>query len=131
MPILDSDILIGILRNEPGSEKIIDEIESKQKLFATTAINEFELMLGALIQHDSERKLLKVEELLSSFQIYSFTESASRIAANIQADLRRKGTLINLNDVYIASIAILNNEELITRDIEHFKRIEGLKIRKW
>ena len=55
----------------------------------------------------------------------------AKTSANIQADLRKKGTEIGHTDTLIAGIAITSNLQLITNNTAHFKRIKGLEIANW
>lgn len=36
--------------------------------------------------------------------------------------------MINIEDIMLAGIALTHNESIITRNIKHFSKIEGLKI---
>jgi len=41
------------------------------------------------------------------------------------------GNPVNILDVLIAGIVMVNKEELLTRNVNHFNRINGLKWKKW
>ena len=70
----------------------------------------------------------QVLKFLSNFKIYDFNFDSSKKAADIFNDLKSKGEIIELPDIMIASITIANNESLITGNINHFERINGLKV---
>ena len=53
------------------------------------------------------------------------------LAAEISVDLRKKGDIIDFQDIAIASIAISNGEKLVTRNVRDFSRIKQLKLEKW
>ncbi len=53
------------------------------------------------------------------------------IAAEIYADLRKGGNLIDDIDILIAGIALANNLILVTRNRRHFERIKNLEIEDW
>ena len=131
MVVMDSDILIGILRGDEVAVKFMESTESRGESLNTTAINACELFEGALLHTRMEESIIKVRTLLGSFEILSFTSDASLIAAEILVGLRKKGAMIDLEDIYIAAIAKLNGEGIATRNTEHFGRITGIKIRKW
>ena len=57
--------------------------------------------------------------------------SAAKQAAEIYANLRKKGQSIGHTDCLIAGIALTNNLQLVTNNIDHFKRIKGLEIVNW
>ena len=52
-------------------------------------------------------------------------------AANIYADLRRRGELIGEVDILIAGIALTNGMGMATRNVEHFSRIVHLHVENW
>jgi len=97
----------------------------------TTAINAYELFQGALLHSKKEESIRKVEILLDSFRTLNFTGPTSWIATEIYAQLRKKGAMIDLEDICIAAIAKLNDEMIVTRNIKHFSGIKDLKIQKW
>jgi predicted nucleic acid-binding protein len=49
-------------------------------------------------------------------------------AGEVQGKLIRKGKMINPEDAMIAGIALINNETVLTKNVEHFSRIRDLKI---
>lgn len=55
----------------------------------------------------------------------------AKVAAVIQADLRKKGTEIGHTDTLIAGISITRELQLVTNNTSHFKRIKGLDIANW
>jgi len=131
MPIIDSDILIGILRGEEDAAKTVRKLESENQRIGTTVINAYELLLGALLHSKPEEKLPQAESLLNSLILYSLNPPSSWVAARISSKLLKRGEMIDFQDISIASIALTNNETLITRNLKHFRRIEGLKIKEW
>ncbi|MBW1715144.1 MAG: hypothetical protein JRJ77_04850 [Deltaproteobacteria bacterium] len=52
-------------------------------------------------------------------------------AAEIYACLKKQGNLIEDADILMASIAIVEDLVLITNNIKHFERIEGLATENW
>jgi tRNA(fMet)-specific endonuclease VapC len=52
-------------------------------------------------------------------------------AAEIYAYLKKQGNLIEDADILMASIAIVEDLVLITNNIKHFERIEGLATENW
>jgi tRNA(fMet)-specific endonuclease VapC len=47
------------------------------------------------------------------------------------SELKERGELIGDLDILVASIALANNEKLITRNIKRYNRIMGLEIESW
>lgn len=127
MACLDTNIIIDILKNEKNTLKKIKELEEKGVELSITAINSFELFKGSL--RSSQKEATKILlELLSNLKILSFDFKASEKAAEIFEELRKKGETIDALDLMIASIVIVNNETLMTKNTRHFERMSGLKI---
>ena len=57
-------------------------------------------------------------------------EAAARVYGNIKSILRKKGTPIPENDIWIAALAQRNELIIVTRD-KHFKQIESITIENW
>ena len=131
MVVLDSDLLVGILRNNEEAVSKMEKLEKEGEKLQTTVINTFELFEGALLHPKPDETTAKVEFLIRALDIFVFNQHASRMAAEISAELRRKGTIIDFQDISIAAIALSNNEKIVTRNIKHFSRIKNLRIEKW
>lgn len=128
MTVLDTNFLVSILRDRTGTlNAAVDLIEHPK----TTIINAFELYYGAKRSAKPEDSFSKVEALLRSLDVLGFEKSAALKAAEIQTELMNSGAPVNLLDVLIAGVVIANNEVILTKDREHFKRIPGLKWKEW
>jgi len=124
MVCLDSDVLINLLRNDKDTVLLIKEIEKSHRV-ATTVINSFELWKGFYRMGKGERAII---ELLDLVILLEFDREASKKAAEIFEYLRSKGKMVDALDVMIASIAITNNESLLTFNKKHFEGIPDLKL---
>lgn len=127
MTVLDTDFLISILRGKDTSEITVDMIGDPK----TTTINVFELYYGAKHSTKSEEVLVETNSLLKSVDILGFDRHAALMAADIHAKLMNSGKSLDIQDVLIAGIVMANKEEILTRNTEHFSRIEGLRWRRW
>ncbi len=126
MTVLDTNFMIYLLRNKAAAE--VADYYSNPK---TTTINLFELYYGAM--HSVKRKegIAEIKSLLKSVELLDFDKPAAEKAGEIQAMLTNSGDLIELQYVLIAGIVISRNEELVTKNIDHFKRIPGLRYKLW
>ncbi len=57
--------------------------------------------------------------------------TSRQMAADIYADLRRKGELIGDADMLIAASALVHGLGVVTNNEEHFERIAGLYMENW
>ena len=76
----------------------------------------------------SMNKMIKKD--LEKFTVVSLPEEAIGYA-KIKNQLRKRGKLIDEFDMIIAGQALDENLVVITDNLEHFERIDGLKVENW
>jgi tRNA(fMet)-specific endonuclease VapC len=83
-----------------------------------------ELRTGFLLGARRERNELELDEFLANpvVEVLEVDAEASRHYAEIVADLRRAGTPLPTNDIWIAATAARHGASVLTCD-EHFERI--------
>ena len=67
---------------------------------------------------------------MSRYNVLYIDEASARAYGNIKASLRKKGTPIPENDIWIAALAHRSELIIVTRD-SHFKEIESISIENW
>ena len=125
--IVDTDILIDLLRKKDYAVSLIKKLEDKVEL-ATSAINVFELYRGAYKSRNQEKNLASVKGLLNSLRILNTDEDSMEIAGKITASLERTGNMMDIRDLLIASIALVNGFGVLTNNVGHFNKIKHLKV---
>ena len=126
MIVLDTDILVNILRRKNRGEQWKDFL--KDKSIAFTTITAFELFLGAEISKKYDQNMKAIKSLIQQFPVLPLSIKSSYIAATIYSDLQKKGQLIELNDIYIAAVTLEHGAELATDNVNHYQRVSQLKI---
>jgi predicted nucleic acid-binding protein len=126
--IIDTDILIDLLRNRKEAVAFVSQLQDKNFLLATTVINQFELHYGAHKSGNPEKNLQATKKLLNRLQILPLTPRSAQRAGHIFAELETKGQTIGLRDTLIGAIALTREYSVATRNTEHFKKIADLKI---
>jgi tRNA(fMet)-specific endonuclease VapC len=123
MMIADSDVLIDFLRDRsPWAGRIRLEIETGH--LATTAINSFELLGGAKTSTEQDM----VSRLLAALTVLGVSGEASERAAEVRRLLEKDGRGIGMADYLIAGVCLAAGGMLLTRNLDHFERVPGLKI---
>ena len=128
--MIDTDILSEFLR---GNSKVIERVDEhlKEYGFISLSIITYYEILNGLLYKDARKQLSKFEDFVELNKVIPLTKRMAKIAANIQADLRKKGTEIGHTDTLIAGIAIANELQLVTNNTDHFMRNKGLEIANW
>lgn len=129
MVCLDTDIIIDFLRKDKAAVSKITELKKLNGKIFTTTVNAFELFKG-LPDLSEHSKYDAAEIFLNNVHVFKFTLFSAKKAAEIFNDLMSKGEVIELADIMIASIAMENDESILTRNTKHFERISGLKVEK-
>ena len=115
--IVDTDILIDLLRKKGYAVSLIKKLEDKVEL-ATSAINVFELYRGAYKSRNQEKNLASVKGLLNSLRILNTDEDSMEIAGKITASLERTGNMMDIRDGF----------GVLTNNVGHFNKIKHLKV---
>mgnify|MGYP001081143869 CR=1 FL=1 len=127
--ILDTDTCIYWLKGNENIERSI--IRHGLGNIFITVITECELFYGAYKSMKKDKNLAIVEELKTRIETLHTVSGIPSLYGKIKAELESKGQVLDDADMLISSIALLNNATLVTNNIEHFKRISGLKIENW
>jgi predicted nucleic acid-binding protein len=123
MIVADTDVLIDFLAGaEPASGCVERELEHGRLL--TTVITRFELLAGAR----SKRQKAAVRNVLSALPALPLEEAAADRAAEVRLALESKVGPIGMADSLIAGIVLQNGGMLLTRNVRHFERVEGLEL---
>ncbi len=128
--MLDTDILSAFLRGEP---KVISRAEAylKEHSTLTLSVITYYEMRNGLLYKDAQKQMERFETFVALNHVLPLTTEAARAAANVQADLRKKGAVIGHTDTLIAGLALIHGLQLVTNNTDHFKRVKGLDLVNW
>ncbi len=127
--LIDTNIIIYSLKNDPAVNTRFERTANIPK--SISVITYGELVYGARKSQHVERSLATTYRIAELFPIIDINRSIMDIFAEIKGNLERKGNVINDMDVLIAATALSHNLVLVTNDMNHFSRIEDLKIENW
>jgi tRNA(fMet)-specific endonuclease VapC len=130
MVVLDTNIMVSLLKDVEGAKEKIGSLERSGERISTTAISVYELLKGAQISSRSEENLARVRELLSSLRVLGLSIGACEQASKIYRELRHRGKMIGEFDILIASIVMTYDEKLVSNDVD-FKKVRDLKVMNW
>lgn len=111
-----------------GDEKILHEIENSDIVYLSVFV------IGELLSgFKGGSKEQENKNLLNRFlekppvEIINATTETSEFFAHIKNQLKKKGTPIPINDVWIAAHVFESGSTLVTYD-KHFRKIPGIKL---
>jgi tRNA(fMet)-specific endonuclease VapC len=124
--LLDSNIVSAWLK---GEKKVADEIDKATVVYIPIIVNG-ELYYGANYSTQVQKNTNAIKKLSQRYKVLLVDDAVAIEYGKVKALLRRNGTPIPENDIWIAATAIRNNLTLISRDM-HFKVVPGLKWKIW
>ena len=130
MAILETSIVIDLLKGNESAVKIYDELEQREMVLFVAAPTIMELWIGALMSKWPEAEKEKINTFTRGVEVLPLDDRAARKAAEITHFLRKTGSQIQIQDVMIAAIAATACEAVVTRDSD-FARIPGLIVLKY
>lgn len=77
------------------------------------------------------KKETMFKNFLETVPVFTIDDDVTKLAADIYADLRKKGKITGDADILIAAIIIKNNGKFVTNNMEHFVNIGELNLVNW
>ena len=130
MVCFDTDLLIALIRERDDAVNFLKSLGKAVRL-TTTFVSACELYEGAYRSNNPEKELERVEKVLGVLTILMPSAELADSFGKVSGNLENNGQPIGNFDVLIACIAMKNGETLVSRNIKHFDRIQGLKLISW
>lgn len=134
MKLLDTSVVVDIDRG--GVDRRVAKLDDEGR-HAISIVTVTELRLGIDKRYDAgsdayERAADDLARLLARFDVMDVTRPVAIDAADIIAGLRNRGLALNdLHDIYIAATARTEQLPVLTANVDHFERIEDLRVVDW
>lgn len=129
---VDTTFIIDILRNDRGALMKAIELD-KEPIVFTTEANVYEIVSGVWQQKvNKEKALHDMEVLLGRFTVLPLEHKGSLKAGEIAGLLSKQGRMIDDVDCLVAGILLTSGcDTVITRNVRHFERIEGINVESY
>lgn len=125
--LLDTNVLIDMFK---GNQRVQERIFRAE--FHNCCISEItlaELYVGAF-KGGRPKQLQEIGFVCKRFRILTITSALERYA-RLRVKLEQKGEPIDDFDLLIAATALTEGLTLVTHNLRHFNRIEGLRLEDW
>ena len=129
MFLIDTDIIIYSLK---GMALVNENMsQNAQSPKAISVITYGELRFGAAKSKQKAKNLATVQRIAELFPVIDLNRGIMDIFGELNADLQKKGTVIDDFDLLNAATAMYLNYTLVTNNESHYSPIQGLKLQNW
>lgn len=125
MIVLDSDVLVDVIRKEPATVELLERVWETGEPLATTSLNVGEVLRGA--RGDPQRLSTAVDVVEGLGEVPYGPRAAERFA-RVMHQLDERGTPVPVVDGMIAAATLEEGARLCTRNVRDFDRVPGLEI---
>jgi predicted nucleic acid-binding protein len=132
MYLLDTNVLSELTKPRPDVEVSMRIHGTEQDRLFASEMSRYEIRFGAILHPRSEEFWEKAMRKLIPIPIWLPVDGEVSLAtAELDAELRRRGTPIGLIDTFLAATALTFDLVMVTRNVRHFERVSGLAIENW
>ena len=128
--ILDTNAVTAHLKKNPLVSQRMRQAEAEGHPVKLNAVSYYEIRRGLLFA-GAQVQLTGFERLWRELGIVMIDQAVLDRAAEVYADLRATGQLIEDADILMGAIALVNDLTLVTNNTSHFSRIGGLQLEDW
>ena len=114
MYLIDTDILIWVLRGNEKYEEFLQSLKDKNAFSIST------VTIAEIYKNIYPSELLKTESVLEEFLTWDVTKSIAKQAGLYWQQYVKQLKNLSLTDCLIAATANVNNLTLISLNIKHF-----------
>ncbi len=129
MFLLDTDTVIYSMKGKDAVQKNLLLHFNDPIMLSTVTL--MELYYGAHKSQKVTSNLAKIKSLEQSLEIIHIGTESAEIFGMLKAQLEVNGTRLDDFDLILASCALSRNLTLVTNNLKHFRRIDGLKLANW
>jgi tRNA(fMet)-specific endonuclease VapC len=127
--MLDTNLCVRALRDSPAYVR--QRLGAEMDGLCISTVVRYELYFGAELSNRVAYQRNLVDDFCARLEVIDFDDNAASHAANIRADLQRRGLMIGANDLLIAGHARSRGIKLITGNLGEFSRVDGLRCEDW
>lgn len=128
--MLDSDTCSYIMKR--SSPAVLNRLQSvRVSDVCISVITKSELLYGVEVSPRRDQDELALNAFLAHVEVLDLPDEAAQHYAEIRAHLKKSGTMIGTNDLFIAAHARFLGLTLVTNNAGEFGRVPSLMFENW
>jgi predicted nucleic acid-binding protein len=129
MYLLDTDTVIYCLKGHPAVKMNLEQ--HLHEVLKISIVTLMELYYGAYKSRKVTSNLGKIKSIEEVIEIVPLGRESAEVFAMLKANLEKAGTPLDDFDLILAACALVHDLVLVTNNMKHFERVEGLKLANW
>jgi tRNA(fMet)-specific endonuclease VapC len=126
--IVDTNVLIRIMQDDELATRKVADLEDRRVPLRLSSVSQFELYHSVERVADSAERRRNIEAVIDSKPVYPADDAVMKKAGRIDGRLTSDGRAIGMGDAVIGATALVHEEPVLTENVDHFERIDGLDI---
>ena len=127
--MLDTDVCCYIIKHRsPDLQKKF--VMHKNDTLCISAVTYAELLYG-FEKKPSDKLERDITEFVTLVLVVDWNHTAAQKYAKIRHSMTKSGHVIGALDMQIAAAAMAADAQIVTNNMKHFEKIEGLRIADW
>ena len=126
--LLDTNAVVDLLRGKDTVRNKMRKVGIDRIAIADLTV--YELYCGAYFSDNKESNLATIKQLIQQIAIIPSSEAYEE-AAFQKLLLKKRGELIEDIDIMIGSTAIFEGCTLVTGNVSHMQRLDGILLEDW
>jgi predicted nucleic acid-binding protein len=120
---LDTSIFIEYFRKKQKENTIFFKLSETNSKLVTTSISKFEILRGS---NASQQPFWNI--IFEKVETLPFDDETSVIASSVYQNLKKSNRLIDLPDLFIASVALQHHLPIVTLNEKDFLKVNSLRL---
>lgn len=125
--IVDTDVLIYLMQGEDRTEQRVRSLEDDDVSLGISSVTLYELHHSIERVSDPDDRRREIDWVLGTRETYPADATVMKKAGRIDGRLASDGRAIGMADTIIGATALVHERAVLTRNVEHFERIDGLE----
>jgi tRNA(fMet)-specific endonuclease VapC len=129
--IVDTNVLVRVMQGHERATRKLAELEGQSVRLTLSAVSLFELYHSVEQVHNPVERRRQIEAVLDSKPTYPADDAVMKKAGRIDGRLTADGRAIGMGDTVIGATALVHEDPVLTENVDHFERIDGLEIESY
>lgn len=129
--IQDTSFIVDLLRGDEQALDLLDIVEREGRPQKVSSVTVLELYEGVARSGTPREKQKEIIDVLDTKHVVDADRRIMRKAGKLSGRLIGEGRRIEREDCVVAATALLNDEPVVTRNVDHFERVPELDVRSY